>query len=102
VAGDFLLASSESPGIWVLDPATGTPLGNFGAWQALGPAGNGRIYGKIEVPGENRIFYGVLDPATRRIRILGGGERVSGDCSATGDALVCRLVDASVAVWRLR
>jgi hypothetical protein len=104
--GDYLIATTSeqaggTPGLWVLDPATGRPLGDFGAWQGLGPAGNGLFYGKLDVPGEYRGFYAVLDPATRRVRILGTAEKILGDCETTTDVLICRRTDASVALWRL-
>ena len=34
--------------------------------------------------------------------ILGSGTSVSGSCEIGPDVLLCRLVDASVALWRLR
>lgn len=105
--GSYLLSglSTEEPALWVLDPATGRPLGNFGKWQGLGPAGHGLLYGKTQETGKYRIWYGLLDPATRRIDYLGSADHVSGDCrtSTTADpVLMCRLIDASYAVWRLR
>jgi hypothetical protein len=105
--GRYLLATSsavsdDQPSLWVLDPLTGKVLGNFGNWQGLGPAGSGQIYGKRDVPGQYRVYYGRLDPADRSIEPLGAAERVSGGCETGGGVLTCRLVDASVAVWRLR
>lgn len=105
-AGRYLLASSyqretDVPQLWVLDPATGRALGNFGDWQGLGHAGDGLVYGKRDLRGQHTIWYGVLDPATRHVRILGSADRVSGGCETSADAMICRLVDASVAVWRL-
>ncbi|GAA2621686.1 outer membrane protein assembly factor BamB family protein [Paractinoplanes durhamensis] len=104
--GRYLLASAAVDGrggvsvLWVIDPATGEPLGNFGDWHALGPAGDGLLYGFTDAG--YRIYYGLLDPATRRIDYLGTADRVSGDCQTSGVLLVCRLVDASYAVWPLR
>jgi outer membrane protein assembly factor BamB len=105
--GPFLLsgASTDEPSLWVLDPATGRALGNFGDWQSLGPAGGGLLYGKKEAHGRYRIWYGLLDPATRQVEYLGTADRVSGDCQTSAIAdpvLICRLVDASYAVWHLR
>jgi hypothetical protein len=90
------------PRLWVLDPATGRAVGNFGSWQVLGLAGEGRIYGKLEVPGNYRVYFGELDPAGQRIRLVQSAEGVSGDCETSGDVLVCRMVDASVGIWELR
>ncbi|MFF5293204.1 PQQ-binding-like beta-propeller repeat protein [Paractinoplanes globisporus] len=105
--GPYLLATastveSDVPELWVLDPRTGRALGNFGAWQGLAPAGNGLIYGKRDVRGSYQVFYGLLDPADRSVDVLGLADRVSGGCETSAGVLVCRLIDASVAVWRLR
>jgi hypothetical protein len=105
-AGKFLLANANQseadvPKLWVLDPATGRVLGNFGDWQGIGPAGDGLIYGKLDIRGAYVMWYGVLDPATRRVRILGRADRVSGGCETGAGVMMCRLVDASIAVWRL-
>ena len=43
-----------------------------------------------------------IDPATRQAIVLGAGDRVSNGCQTTGAVLLCRLVDASIAVWPLR
>ena len=106
-AGPYLLATSgdpadDLPALWVLDPVTGRELGNFGAWQLLGPSGgDGPAYGIWQRPGEDKIYYGVLNPATRGVRVLGSGQRVSTGCDIGAGVLVCRLIDASIAVWRL-
>lgn len=107
--GPYLLATSgqvdggdDLPSLTVLDPATGKVLGDFGAWQGLGRAPHGLIYGKRDVPGKYQVYYGLLDPANRSIEPLGRADRVSGGCEVGGGVMTCRLVDASVAVWRLR
>lgn len=106
-AGKYLLATANDgeadvPQVWVLDPASGRVLGNFGNWQGIGgTSGDGVVYGKLDIRGSYQMWYGVLDPATRRVRILGSADRVSGGCETGAKALICRLVDASVAVWRL-
>jgi hypothetical protein len=106
--GPYLLATAgaedtEVPALWVLDPRTGRVLGDFGGWQGLGPAGDsGKIYGKRDVVGQYKVFYGLLDPATHSVEPLGLAERVSGGCETGGGVMTCRLIDASVAVWRLR
>ena len=48
------------------------------------------------------VRYGVLDPATRKVRLLGAADRVSTGCETSGPVLICRMIDASVAVWALR
>jgi hypothetical protein len=104
-AGRYLLATAhegidELPSAVVLDPRTGRLLGDFGSWQALGPAGGGLLYG-VRLDGY-RMLYGTLDPATRQATVLGSGDRVSNGCQTTGAVLLCRLIDASIAVWPLR
>ena len=106
--GPYLLATASAvdddavPALSVLDPRTGKVLGDFGGWQGLAEADGGLIYGMRDVPGKYEVWYGVLDPATRGIDPIGLATRVSGGCGVAGGAMVCRLVDASVAVWRLR
>jgi hypothetical protein len=105
-SGKYLLAaeldrSSDRPVVYVLDPASGRPLGTFGDWEFLGPAPGGKFYGKLDVRGKYKIFYGLLDPATRHVRILGSGSRVSGSCETGRGVLMCRLMDASIALWPL-
>ncbi|WP_157436967.1 PQQ-binding-like beta-propeller repeat protein [Actinoplanes subtropicus] len=95
-------AEGDVPPLWVLDPRTGKEWGNFGAWQGLGLAPGGLVYGRREVRGRYQIFYGLLDPADRSIDVLGSAEGVSNGCETGGGVLACRLVDASVAVWPLR
>jgi hypothetical protein len=106
-AGRYLLASeldrrAGEPAAWVLDPGNGRILGNFGPWEARGRDTDGTVYGTLEVPGTSEIFYGVLDPATRHIHILGSGTGVSGSCEIGPHVLLCRLIDASIVVWPLR
>jgi hypothetical protein len=105
--GPYLLATGngsvdgDAPELWVLDPRTGKELGNFGDWQGLGVAPGGLIYGMLQKPGRYQLAYGLLDPADRSIEVLGSADRVSGGCETGGGVLACRLVDASIAVWRL-
>ncbi|WP_127506706.1 PQQ-binding-like beta-propeller repeat protein [Actinoplanes solisilvae] len=104
--GDYLLATRaerglDEPGLWVIDPATGRPKGDFGRWEFLAPTGDGRFYAKLDVRGEYRVHYGVLDPATLSVRLLGTVEDVSDSCQATAGLFICRLIDASVAMWPL-
>ena len=107
-AGPYLIATVAErgrgdPQQWILDTATGRVLGDFGPWQALGPGPSpGLLYGKRDTPGAYVVWYGVLDPRTRQPSILGAAQQVSTDCRVAPDVLICRLVDASVAVWRLR
>ena len=65
-----------------------------------------RALGRRATPAAPPVMHGpggvVLDPARRTATILGRGEAVQGSCQTSADALVCRLNDASVAIWRLR
>ncbi len=47
------------------------------------------------------VRYGLFDPVTLRVRVLGAAEPVYDDCQTTPDVLVCRRIDASVGIWRL-
>jgi hypothetical protein len=104
--GPYLLATAggeERASLSVLDPRTGRLFGDFGTWQGLGVAGDtGLIWGQRDVPGSYQVFYGRLDPTDRSVEVLGRADRVSGGCETGAEVMVCRLVDASVAVWRLR
>ncbi|MBG0560005.1 outer membrane protein assembly factor BamB family protein [Actinoplanes aureus] len=104
--GDRLLTGMPGtayPRLYVLDPATGDVLGDVGLWQSSGPGPEpGTAYVRRTVSGEDRLWYGVLLLDRLRIRVLGAAERVAGDCHFTAGVLVCRRIDASVGVWRLR
>ncbi|MBL7253738.1 outer membrane protein assembly factor BamB family protein [Paractinoplanes lichenicola] len=105
--GPYLLATRaergvDDPGLWVIDPATGRPRGDFGRWEFLAATGDGRFYGKLDVPGAYLVHYGILDPRTLSVRLLGTAADVSNSCQAVAGQLICRLVDASVALWPLR
>jgi hypothetical protein len=107
-AGPYLVAAmlnraADAPAYWVLEPRTGRVLGTFGNWNVVASDTVPRtLYGVHLVPGQNTIFYGTLDPARRTATILGRGEAVNGNCQTSADALVCRLPDAAVGIWRLR
>jgi hypothetical protein len=107
-AGRYLVAvivdqDSGGPAYWVLEPRTGRVLGNFGDWDIVASDTVPRtLYGIYRVPRQSTIYYGVLDPDRRTATILGRGEAVFGSCQTSADALICRLNDASVAIWPLR
>ena len=86
----------------VLDPDTGTVLGDFGAWQVTGDARpDGTLVGQHQRVGDETLWYALLDPATRGVRVLGMATGVADDCRSTTAVLVCRGIDASVAIWPL-
>ncbi|MEV6595414.1 hypothetical protein AB0M36_00965 [Actinoplanes sp. NPDC051346] len=86
----------------VVDARTGAVRGDFGRWRSVGPVrADGTIVGLRQRIGDDVVWYASLDPGTRSVRVLGAATRVSGDCQAAGDVLVCRGIDASVAIWPL-
>ncbi|MEU4420389.1 PQQ-binding-like beta-propeller repeat protein [Actinoplanes sp. NPDC024001] len=104
--GDRLLTGMPGtayPRLYVLDPETGDVLADMGLWQSAGPGPEpGTAYVRRTTSGEDRLWYGVLHLDRLRIRVLGAADRVAGDCHFTAGVLVCRRVDASIGVWRLR
>jgi hypothetical protein len=103
--GGYLIATTVPSGtdagrLSVLDPASGRPRGDLGTWQGVHSPGGVR-YAVHAAPTPYAVLYGELDPVHGRVRILGEARRVSGNCMADSGALVCHLLDASVAIWRL-
>ncbi|BCJ42256.1 hypothetical protein GCM10010168_87450 [Actinoplanes ianthinogenes] len=99
--GDYLLVGrpdAAQPELMVVRAETGDVLGSAGLWRSAGAG----AYVTRSVPGEDRIWYGVLDPGRRRVGLLGAADRVTGDCVFATGALVCRRIDADVGVWRLK
>ena len=106
--GRYLVASdntgmNRSPGVVVVDPATGRVSGGFGSWYPAGDRqADGTIHGVHADEGNDLLWYARLDPGTSAVRVLGRAERISGDCRMTAEALVCRRIDATVGIWRLK
>jgi outer membrane protein assembly factor BamB len=106
-AGSYLLVSGNeglegSYPLAVVEPHTGAVHGDFGAWRAAGPPrADGTVVGLRQRIGDDIVFYALLDPARLTVRVLGTATTVSGDCQATTDVLVCRRIDAAVAIWPL-
>lgn len=106
-AGSYLLVSGNeglegSYPLAVVEPDTGAVHGDFGAWRAAGPPrADGTVVGLRQRIGDDIVFYALLDPARLTVRVLGTATTVSGDCQATTDVLVCRRIDAAVAIWPL-
>ena len=106
-AGTYLLVSGNeglegSYPLAVVEPGTGAVHGDFGAWRAAGPPrADGTVVGLRQRIGDDIVFYALLDPARLTVRVLGTATTVSGDCQATTDVLVCRRIDAAVAIWPL-
>lgn len=86
----------------VVDPVTGALHGDFGAWRAAGEVRpDGTVVGLRQRIGDDVVWYAALDPQALTVRVLGRAPRVSGDCHATAGVLICRALDASVAIWPL-
>jgi hypothetical protein len=86
----------------VVEPDTGLLHGDFGEWRSTGAArADGTVVGLRQRIGDDVVFYALLNPETMAVRVLGSATYVSGDCRPTTDVLVCRRIDASVAVWPL-
>ncbi|BEL11973.1 hypothetical protein Q0Z83_101640 [Actinoplanes sichuanensis] len=104
VIGDRVLvaqASQTQPELAVLDPRTGRTA-IAGPWASGGPGpkpGTAWIYRHQAVG--YALRYGILDLATGRVWLRGRAERIAGDCRFSTDALVCRRLDSSIAIWRL-
>jgi len=106
-AGSYLLVSGNQGvegryPLAVVDPVTGVVHGEFGTWRSAGPArADGTVVGLRQRIGDDVVLYALLDPATLGVRVLGAATTVSGDCQATTEVLVCRRIDAGVAIWSL-
>jgi hypothetical protein len=86
----------------VVEPETGALHGDFGEWRLAGTVrADGTVVGLRQRIGDDVVFYALLNPETLAVRVLGSATFVSGDCQPTTDVLVCRRLDASVAVWPL-
>ncbi|PRY24661.1 hypothetical protein [Pseudosporangium ferrugineum] len=106
-AGTYLLVAgreedqARSP-LAVVDPRTGEVHGDFGLWRPAGRVrADGTVIGIRQLIGDDIVWYASLDPRTLAVRVLGEATDVSGDCQATTQVLVCRALDASVALWPL-
>ncbi len=106
-AGPYLLVNgdeelAERYPLVVLDPSTGAVRGEFGPWRSAGPVrADGTVLGLRRRLGDDTVFSALLDPDRLTVRVLGTATTVSGDCQATTDVLVCRRIDAAVAIWSL-
>ncbi len=107
--GRYLVASettgpNRSPGVAIVDPESGRVRGDFGDWQPIGDRQpDGTVHGLREELADDTVWYARLDPRTLAVRVLGRADRVSGDChAADAGVLVCRRIDASIGIWRLK
>jgi hypothetical protein len=87
----------------VVEPATGRVLGVYDQWQVAGAERpDGTVVAIREQFADDIVWYALLDPKNVGVHVFGAAERVSGDCQATREALLCRTIDASVGIWRLQ
>jgi hypothetical protein len=109
--GRYLLTTENAAAdvprtVSVVDPVTGAVRGTFGRWHTVGAARpDGTVVGLRSAGRDDpadTVWYAVLDPATLQTRLLGRAEDVSGDCQTAADVLVCRRIDASAGLWRLK
>jgi hypothetical protein len=106
-AGSYLLVSGDQGlegryPLAAVEPETGVVHGDFGTWRSAGPPRpDGTVVGLRQRIGDDVVFYALLDPARLTVRVLGTATTVSGDCQSTPEVLVCRRIDASVAIWPL-
>jgi len=96
-------SGAETP-LWLVDPATGRARAALGRW-AIAVASYGvrpePIVYRQDLPTE-RTWFGMVDEAAARVRLLGLVTGVVGECRAGRDSLVCRRKDLSVGIWRYR
>ncbi len=90
----------DTPRIERSDPVTGQVSGQIIGWD-LAPGPLPAFYVRHKEAG-GRIWFGVLDERRFLIRPLAVADGVTDECQIAAGALVCRKIDASVAVWRLR
>lgn len=99
---DAVRAPEEPSAHVVLDARTGRSYGNLGKWQPLVGLLGDRVIAVRPASDEiGRTWFGLIDPATLDVRVLGVAEQVAGRCEIAPAALLCRRVDGSVGVWRL-
>ena len=85
----------------VVDRNTGRLRATLGPWQRVGATVPGGVLVLRSEPAAAAVRYGLVNPVTLRVRVLGAAEPVYDDCQTTPDVLVCRRIDASVGIWRL-
>lgn len=86
--------------LFLLDPATGRPLGDFGGWRAVIGTDGALRYALHPATTANDYWFGELDPAHATVRILGEATQISGHCDVSAGSLIYHRSDGSIAVWR--
>jgi putative pyrroloquinoline-quinone binding quinoprotein len=86
--------------LYLLDPATGEPRGDFGGWRAvIGTDGTLR-YALHPASSPDDYWFGEFDPAHGSVRILGEAPQVSGHTDVSAGSLIYHRIDGTIAVWR--
>jgi hypothetical protein len=86
--------------LFLLDPATGEPRGDFGGWRAvIGTDGTLR-YALHPAASPDDYWFGEFDAAHASVRILGEAPQISGHCDVSAGALIYHRIDGTIAVWR--
>jgi hypothetical protein len=105
VSGDRVLvvrASQTDPSLAVIEPRTGRVITVAGQWLSGGPGPEpGTVWVYRHQTIGYALRYGTLRLSDGRVQVLGQAERIAGDCQFTAEALVCRRLDSSIAIWRL-
>ncbi|MGK5739112.1 outer membrane protein assembly factor BamB family protein [Micromonospora sp. URMC 103] len=97
--------SSAGPGaeqLALLDPTTGTVLGELGRWELAHPGRpDGRLIGVRQYRGAGRLLVAELDVVAGTARPLDVLRGAAGDCQSSDDRLVCRRLHGDFGVWPL-
>ncbi|HEU4424809.1 MAG TPA: PQQ-binding-like beta-propeller repeat protein [Pilimelia sp.] len=96
-------AGDASSSMALLDPATGRNRYDLGTWDMLSWFNLGdRPMLLRRDDSRQRAWFGVLDPATPGIRLLGTIPGAPADCRGGRGAVVCRGMDGTIGIWRYR
>ncbi|WBB70250.1 PQQ-binding-like beta-propeller repeat protein [Micromonospora sp. WMMD812] len=97
--------SSAGPGaerFALLDPTSGTVLGELGRWELARPARiDDPLIGTRRHP-DGGLLVAELDAGTGTVRPLDVLADAAGDCQSSGDLLICRRADGAYGLWWLR
>lgn len=99
--GGFQATGDSSADVTVLDPGTGKVVAELGRWRVVGPSADGRrLYG-VRYGRDGQAWIAELDPAAGSAVVLARLDRVSTECEARRDTLVCRRPDGALGLWDL-
>jgi len=103
--GPALLAAADHGALdavrlYLLDPATGHVITDFGNWRAVIGTDGGLRYALYPATTPNDFWFGRLDPVRGTVRILGEAPQISGHTDVSAGALIYHRTDGSITVWR--